>query len=420
MAMISEHFFSNNNRLDKIRQEIYLDAPQSVSARFEKLVSLHRKTFNAYPDEMYSSPGRIEIVGNHTDHNGGKVLAAAVTVDTLACVTRRGDGVIEIKSEAYPTLRADINDYAFSSSEIGTSTALVKGILDYFKRSGKKIGGFSASTDSCVPKGAGVSSSSAFELAVAEILNVLYNDGVLDAVFKAKAAQYAENIYFGKPCGLMDQTAIALGGVNLIDFKSFDNPEIMNAEWRFKDLDIYVIATGGDHCDLTDEYAAIPAEMKQVASLLGARLLHEVPYENFLAKKKEIADKVSARAISRAEHFYEENIRVERAFKAVKDGDEAAFLDAVNKSGESSREKLKNTYSEKSGNKNIENALDFVKTVDGVKAERVHGGGFAGTILVFVKKEKSDEVKKAFVKQFGEANVFCLGIREHGAIKLPL
>ena len=215
----------------------------------------------------------------------------------------------------------------------------------------------------------------------------------------------------------MDQSAIALGGVNLIDFADFENPVVERANWHFKDVDIFVIATGGDHSNLTDDYAAIPYEMKEVATLFGARLLHEIPADKWERDKKNIVDKVSERAYLRAEHFFEENARVEDAVRAIDDGDEQAFLDIVNRSGLSSRYKLQNTYSPAGKNKNLENALDAVVKVDGVVASRVHGGGFAGTILVFAKKSASG-VEAALNIMFGESNVFKMAIRPCGAVKL--
>jgi galactokinase len=314
-------------------------------------------------------------------------------------------------------LRVDTSAVNFLASEIGTSNALIKGVVDYFIHTDKKVGGFSACMTSSVPKGSGVSSSSSFELVIAEILNVMYNNSVLDAIFKAKASQYAENTFFGKPCGLMDQSAIALGGVNLIDFKDFENPVVERANWDFKDLDIYVIATGGDHSNLTDDYAAIPYEMKEVASQFGAKLLHEIPRDKWERDKQNVKGKVSERAFLRAEHFFEENERVENAVKAIDNRDEQAFLDIVNESGLSSRYKLQNTYSPAGKNKNLENALDRVVKIDGVVASRVHGGGFAGTILVFAKKSASG-VEAALNVMFGEGNVFKLAIRPTGAEKL--
>lgn len=406
-------------KLNDVCVDLYGEATAEHTDRFNELVRMHKDIFNTADVEFFSSPGRIEIVGNHTDHNGGKVLCAAINVDTLASVSSRSDGIIEVKSKGYPMLRVDVSTPDFSVGEIGTSTALIKGVVDYFKRSGKNVGGFSACMTSSVPKGAGVSSSSSFELAIAEILNDMYNGGSIDPIFKAKASQYAENTFFGKPCGLMDQSAIALGGVNLIDFASFDDPLVEKAHWAFKDLDIYVIATGGDHSDLTDDYAAIPHEMKEVASCFGAKLLHEISPEKWERDKKNIVGKVSERAYLRAEHFFEENARVENAVKAIDESDEDAFLAIVNESGLSSRYKLQNTYSPAGKNHNLENALDRVVKIQGVVASRVHGGGFAGTILVFAQKKESG-VEPALRVMFGDENVFKLAIRQSGATKIEL
>ncbi len=417
MATISQNFFKNNPAFDKICESVYSLPASSEEPRFLELADMHEEIFNTRDVEYYSSPGRIEIVGNHTDHNGGKVLCAAINFDTLASVSTRTDGIIEVKSKGYPMLKVDTADVKFSVAEVGTSTALIKGVVDYFIHTNKKVGGFSACMTSSVPKGSGVSSSSSFELVIAEILNVMYNGGSLDAIFKAKASQYAENTFFGKPCGLMDQSAIALGGVNLIDFKDFENPVVERANWAFDDLDIYVIATGGDHSNLTDDYAAIPYEMKEVATCFGAKLLREIPRDKWERDKQNIKHKVSERAFLRAEHFFEENERVENAVKAIDDKAEQDFLDIVNESGLSSRFKLQNTYSPAGKNKNLENALDRVVKIDGVVASRVHGGGFAGTILVFAKKSASG-VDSALNVMFGESNVFKLAIRPTGAEKL--
>lgn len=417
MATISTDKFEKCVPSRRVLRALYGNAADASAPRFVKLAKRHKETFGAECDAFFSSPGRIEIVGNHTDHNAGKVLAAAVTVDTLGAVAPRGDGIIEVKSENYPMLRVCLDDLSFRQSELGTSVALIKGVAEYYLRAGKKAGGFTACMDSCVPKGSGVSSSSSFELIIAEILNFYYNDGLLDPVFKAKASQYAENVYFGKPSGLMDQSAIALGGVNMIDFRDFDAPVVEKAAWHFDDLEIFVVATGGDHSDLTDDYAAIPAEMKSVAEALGGKVLRDVPPEKFYAAEDSLRGKLPPRALLRAEHFYEENVRVERALKAVGDGDEADFLALVNESGRSSAEKLQNLYSVH-GDHLIEEALEKVSHYDGVAAKRVHGGGFAGTILLFVTKDSSDSVNERLKADFGKDNVFRLFIREPGACRV--
>lgn len=417
MATLSTEYFENKSGFSSALAALYGDDASVRADRFAKLGNLHKEVFGNDYTDFFSSPGRIEIVGNHTDHNAGKVLAAAITVDTLGAVSKRDDGRIEVKSESYPMLRVDLADAAFKSSELGTSTALIKGVVDYFVRAGKNVGGFNACMDSVVPKGSGVSSSSSFELIIAEILNVYYNEGKLDAIFKAKASQYAENVFFGKPCGLMDQSAIALGGVNMIDFRSFDNPVVEGAKWKFDDLDIYVVATGGDHCDLTDDYAAIPAEMKSVAEAMGGKLLRDINPDDFLKAEDRLRGKLSERALLRAEHYFEENVRVEKALKAVDNADEADFLAQVNASGKSSELKLQNLYSVH-GDHKIEEALAVTATVDGVVAQRVHGGGFAGTILLFVKKSSSKAANEKLNSVFGENNVFKLSIRQSGATRV--
>ena len=407
-----------SNEFNGILNTLYGDYSPQRKNPYKRLLDMHFQGQGKEPEGFYSASGRIEIVGNHTDHNGGKVLCSAVTIDTLGAVSKRDDGIILVKSKGYPIIKVDVNDVNFKIHEVGSSQAIIRGILAYFKGSGAKVGGFNAYTSSSVPRGSGVSSSSAFELLIAEILNDLYNDGNLDKIFKAKASQYAESAYFGKPCGLMDQSAISLGGVNMIDFNSFDNPVINRAEWKFDDLDIYVIATGGDHCDLTDDYAAIPKEMRDVARLLGGKNLSDIPQAKFLSEKDNLVGKVSERALLRAEHYYEENIRVEKAYNAINSGDEKAFLDAVNESGLSSRYKLQNLYSPKSKSHLLEESLDRIEGVDGVVAKRVHGGGFAGTILVFVKKDSSASANEQFKCLFGENNVFKLSVRPDGARKV--
>ena len=396
---------------------LYGAAAEDGARRLGAVARTFEATFGRAPADLFSSPGRIEIVGNHTDHNAGKVLAAAVNVDTVAAVSPREDGVIEVKSEDYPPMLVELSDVSFKASELGTSAALIKGVADFYMRAGVRVGGFSACMTSTVPRGSGMSSSSSFELMIAEILNVYYNSGSLDPVFKARASQYAENVYFGKPSGLMDQTAISVGGVNMIDFRDFERPEFENAKWSFDDLDIFVAVTGGDHSDLTDDYAAIPAEMKAVAEAMGGKLLRDIDPAAFYAAEDGLRSSLSPRALLRAEHFFEENVRVEQAAAAIASGDERAFLDAVNASGVSSAVKLQNLRSSR-GDRALEDALDFAGTLDGVAAKRVHGGGFAGTILLFVRKASSCAVKDALIRRFGADNVFELSVRSSGATRV--
>lgn len=398
------------------------DRADANRARVAAAIDAFAEIYGADRDgvELFSVGGRSEISGNHTDHNHGRVIAASINLDIIAVAAKRDDGVIRVKSEGFPedVVPAECAE-APDESKFFTSASIIAGMERAFLDAGYAVGGYDAYTTSNVLKGSGLSSSAAFEVMIGNILSHMYNGGKVDNVEIAKMAQFAENKFFGKPCGLMDQSAIALGGVNLIDFADFENPVVEKAHWAFSDLDIYVIATGGDHSDLTDDYAAIPHEMKEVANCFGAKLLHEISPEKWNRDKQNIVGKVSERAYLRAEHFFEENARVENAVKAIDDKDEKAFLDIVNESGLSSRYKLQNTYSPAGKNHNLENALDRVVKIDGVVASRVHGGGFAGTILVFADKKESG-VESALNVMFGDENVFKLAIRQSGATKLDL
>lgn len=389
-----------------------------AAERYAMLANLHAAKYGE--GEFFSSPGRIEVCGNHTDHNNGKVLCASITVDTLACVTKTDDGVIIVESVGYPPVFVNVADLSKIKEEEGDSTAIIKGICKYYLDHGWKIGGFKATTQSNVFKGAGVSSSASFELLICEILNCLYNGGKLGAMDKAKASYFAENVYFGKPSGLLDQSAIALGGVSYIDFKSTVDPEVESIHWGFDDMDIVITNTGGDHCNLTDNYAAIRREMELVAGKLGGKTLREVSEEDFYDKISALQNEVSGRAIMRAMHFYDENKRVDAGAEAVKKGDESAFAEVINASGLSSYMLLQNCYPEGDVAQRVPLGINLSKRFKGVRAVRVHGGGFAGTILAFVDKKHTVKYIEYMSDIFGEENVFEVGVRNDGACKVNI
>ena len=393
---------------------LYGITTDEITARYANLLNTFEMTFGCEGEYLFSSPGRIELVGNHTDHNGGKVIAAAVSIDIVAVVNPTDDGIITIWEDG-KKVTIDTNKEFKPDREMEGEMGLVMGVCDYYVKHGMKIGGFDAVMHTTIPTGAGVSSSSAYELMAAEILNTFYNDRNLGVVFKALASQYSENNYLFKPCGLMDQLTISAGGVSLMDFGNLVEPTIDSQEWKFDDLDIFVIGTGGGHSDLTEDYAAIKGEMNAIAKYFGKNILREVDETEFNKVKDELRKTISDRAVDRAEHFFEENKRVMDAYFAVKKKDEKAFLKTINDSGYSSRYKLKNCYSEKAGNHNIENGLDQVSAIKGVVASRVHGGGFAGTILVFVKRKNSDAAQDEFNKIFGVKSVMKVAIRQAGA-----
>lgn len=405
---------------DAIAARFYgYDRVTEARSRYLKLLDAHVVGFHSGDLLFFSSPGRIEVIGNHTDHNNGKVIAAAVSIDTLAAVTPRTNGKIRVASEGYPNITIDVDNTSPDDAEFGTSKALIKGVLSYFKTHGLAVGGFDATLTSNVFRGAGVSSSSSFEILIGEILNYLYNGGKVDYVTKALAGQYAENVYFGKPSGLMDQAAISLGGINVIDFQN-PMPSFDRLTWQFHDLDIFVVNTGGDHTDLTPDYAAIKSEMLSVAAYFKKKVLREVTLEEFTKAVPELKKKFSGRAILRALHYFEENLRVDAMEFALNSLDEPAFLQLVNASGDSSAKLLQNLHSPLDFNEAVPLGVELSRRVEGVAAARVHGGGFAGTVLVFVKRQYSPAYYAYIKAVFGAKNIFKLNIREEGATLVPL
>ena len=381
------------------------------------LVKEYNKTFSDYPADWFSSPGRVEIVGNHTDHNNGEVLCASISLDTLACVKPSSDGVIRFQSGGYPMMTINCDDLAKNEQELSTSTALVRGVASYYVEHGYKIGGFTACANSTVFKGAGVSSSASFELLVAEILNVYYNDGKIDPLTKAKAAQYAEAVYFGKPCGLLDQCAISLGGVSYIDF--FDGHPHAEKLKGIPELSIVLVNAGGDHSALTDQYAAIREEMKTVAKYFGGEVLRDVDEKDFFAALPALRKTINGRPILRAVHFYEENRRVKECKKAIEDSDAEKFAEVVKSSGYSSMYLLQNCYPEGDKKQYIPSALEVLKRLVGVKTARIHGGGFAGTVIAFFDGAKEKELDKALETAFGKDNYYIVKVRKYGSCMIP-
>ncbi len=407
--------FNGNIFANKFFKGIYGDfCPQELEKRFRILSDIHANLFEKKPDMWFSSPGRIEIVGNHTDHNNGEVLCASVSLDTLACVNKAEKTII-LKSEGYPLITLDSEDISIHEEEKSTSAALIRGVCAYFVNNGFKVGGFSASCTSNVFKGAGISSSASFELLIAEILNVLYNDGKISDIDKAKAAHLAEYEYFGKPCGLLDQCAISFGGVCYIDF--FDGePHPIRLE-KVPEMQIVLVNAGGDHSSLTPQYAAIREEMELVASQFDKKVLREVPEKDFLRAYPTLRRKLPGRALLRSLHYYSENKRVNLARKAIEDNDSELFFEQVNNSGISSMCILQNCFPEGDRNQYIPTAVEYLKSLQGVHAARVHGGGFAGTALAFA--DKNVDLVSALDIAFGRENYYLVSFRNIGAAQIP-
>lgn len=367
---------------------------------------------------LFSVPGRTEVGGNHTDHQRGCVLAAGVNLDLIAVVAKNSDGVIRIQSAGFPEDVVRLEERHIVEKEKNTAASLIRGVAARFGELGLETGGFDAYTTSQVLTGSGLSSSAAFEVMVGTILSGLYNDGKVSPVEIAKIAQYAENVYFGKPCGLMDQTACAVGGFVYIDFEDAKAPEVKKVEYDFarSGYSLCIVDSKADHADLTQDYAAIPAEMKQVAAYFGKEVLREVPEQTFFDHLGECYSALSHRAVSRAIHFYNENARVQREAQALEKGDFDAFCRLVIASGYSSQAYLQNVFSPAHPEQQaltVALALSD-RILSGQGAWRVHGGGFAGTIQAFVPSGLLEEYRQQMEAVYGQGSCHVLRIRPVG------
>ena len=372
---------------------------------------------------LFSVPGRSEISGNHTDHNHGRVIAAAIDLDIIAVACKTEDGIVRIKSEGRDEDVVEIASIAVDESRFFSSASLIAGECAGFVKYGHQIGGFVAYTTNRVAKGSGLSSSAAFEDMVGNILNHFYNDGVVPSPEIAKISQYSENVYFGKPCGLMDQTACAVGGFVAIDFADPSAPVIEKMDFDLSALgyNLCITNTGGNHADLNEDYASVPAEMKAVAGYFGKEVLRGMKAEEIIAAAPALREKFGDRAILRALHFIDENDRVEKQTEAVRRGDLDAFLAYALASGNSSFKYLQNVYTTKNiAEQGLSLALAVTENVlSGCRAAwRVHGGGFAGTIQAFVPSSDVERYKKTMDQVFGEGACSVLRVRGDGAIRV--
>ena len=377
--------------------------------------------FGGAPERYFSAPGRTEIGGNHTDHQRGRVLAGAVNLDTVAAVRCNGTSVIRILSEGYPLCQVDVQELTPVAEEINTTLALIRGVAARFVQLGCKVEGFDAYVTSTVLPGSGLSSSAAYEVLIGTIINHLFFDGKVSQPEIAMIGQYAENVFFGKPCGLMDQMASAVGSMVTIDFLDKDNPVIEKVDFDFAACGhaLCIIDSRASHADLTDEYAAITQELKAVCSHFGKDVLTQIPESKFIAAIKELREKFGDRAVSRAYHFYKENARVPQQVAALKNGDFDTFLRLIKESGYSSYMYLQNVipagYRE---HQDVALALSLCELyLGGRGAYRVHGGGFAGTVQAFVPTDILDSFRKGIDAVLGEGACHVLAIRPHGGVE---
>ncbi len=390
--------------------------------RIKKAVESFTALYGEQEYSVFSVSGRSEISGNHTDHNRGEVLAASVSLDIIAVAAPTEDGKIYVKSEGFSKNEVDLGDLDPQAGEEGTSAALIRGVCDGLMKRDRAIGGFCAYMTSSVLGGSGLSSSAAFEDMIGNIENHLYNDGEIDYIEISQISQYAENVHFGKPCGLMDQIACACGGFVHIDFADPAHPvcEKIELDLASHGYDLCVVNTGGSHADLTDDYAAVPAEMKKVASFFGKEVLRELTKEDVLANVSALREFAGDRAILRAIHFFDENERVKEASAYLAKDDINGFFGVIKASGISSAMSLQNYFTPKApAEQGITLACAVANSVlapEGVC--RVHGGGFAGTIQAFVPKTKLEAFKTVMESAFGKGAVTVLSVRPVGMTKI--
>lgn len=409
---------------EKLRTVYVLDS--EVEKQKPRYISLLEEFIKLFGDDrdviITSAPGRTEVCGNHTDHNNGKVMAASINLDAIAVCAKSSDNRIRVKSQGHAMNEVNITKLLPDEAEFGRSTAMVRGVVAKIKDLGFEIGGFDAVTTSDVMGGSGLSSSAAFEVLLGTTVSYLFNDGKISAVDIAKVAQYSENVFFGKPCGLLDQMASSVGTFVSIDFESTEKPVIKKVDYDFSTSghSLCIVDTGGNHSDLTDDYAAVRAEMESVAAVMGKNVLREISFEDFKKALPEIKDKVNDRAIIRAFHFYNENIRVETAVSALESGDFDAFKQIIIDSGHSSYMYNQNVFTPVNPTEQkLSVALCMSEDIlKGKGAWRVHGGGFAGTIQAFVPNDILDEYKTAMESVFGEGNCHVLIIRPVGGTRV--
>lgn len=400
-------------------------ALEAQKARYAAAIDAFVALYGAERDvELFSVAGRSELSGNHTDHNHGCVIAASIDLDIIAVASPSADNIIRIKSEGFPQDTVDLTEFTEPRDcPTGHSDELIAGMAAGFSQKGYRVGGFDAYTTSNVLKGSGMSSSAAFEDMIGNIFNHLYNDGQVDNVDIAKLAQFAENRFFGKPCGLMDQVACAVGGIVAIDFQDPAAPIIEKIDFDLsaEGYRLCIVNTGGNHADLTDDYASVPAEMRSIAAYFGKTVLREVKEEDVVASVPLLRERVGDRAVLRALHFYAENRRVAKQKAALTNGDPKTFFEEVITSGRSSFCYLQNVYTTKNvAEQGLSLALCLTERLLNGKtaAWRVHGGGFAGTIQAFVPIDSVETYRRAMDAAFGAGSCMVLRIRPVGAIKL--
>ena len=415
----------HNGEFDAQLRTVYGAQPgAAVYARIESVVNGFCEIFDRDRTRdlaVFSAPGRTELGGNHTDHQHGCGLAGSVDMDTIACVARREDAMIRVQSKGHDMAAIDVSDKTIREDERSRSQALLRGVAARMSERGYAIGGFDAYTETRVLRGSGLSSSAAFEVLIGQIMNRLFCGGAFDSTDLAKIGQYAENVYYGKPCGLLDQMACSTGGVIAIDFADPENPAVQRCAVDFakEGYALVVIDSGANHSDLDGEYAAITREMGAVARFFGKSVLHEVDEAEFNRRRDEVRAACGERPALRAEHFFAETKRAEAQYQALARDDFAGYLALVRESGESSETKLQNVSVDRPGGDKLLRVIHRARELAGpTGAARVHGGGFAGTAQAYVPLERQDAFVAAMEAEFGKGCCHIVQIRNVGSVQL--
>ena len=401
--------------------KLYGEDEKTIRYQQERYGSLIRRYGDIFGDRedvaLISAPGRTEIGGNHTDHNHGRVLAAAVNLDALCAVSPREDLKVRFHSEGYQSIEMDLADLSPRADEEGTTKALIRGVAAGMREKGYRIGGFDAAVTSTVAGGSGLSSSAALEVMLTGVLDALYNRFDMPFILRAQISQRAENVFFGKPSGLLDQMASAAGGLVTVDFRDPAKPEVQPLQYDFarKGYALVVVATGGSHADLTDQYSAIPAEMRAAARCCGQEVLRDITTAQLLENAGVIRKEAGERAVLRAFHFVEEDLRVPEQVKALQEDRMEDFLQLIIESGRSSYMYLQNVYAPETDQSLSLAHCMAEEMLKGKGAWRINGGGFAGTTLNFVPTEQVDSFVASMNRVFGEGACKVLNIRPEGA-----
>lgn len=409
---------------DQLINDIYVDVTklEYQKQRYINAIKSYAKEFGDDDVSIFSAPGRSEIGGNHTDHQHGQIIAASINNDAIAITKPLTEAVVKVISDGYDMITVSLDSLELVEDEKETTTALIKGVLAKLKDNGHAIGGFQAYITSDVLIGAGLSSSAAYETLIGSIISGLYNDMRISSVEIAKVGQYAENVYFGKPCGLMDQMACSVGNLVYVDFANPSEPVVEKIDFDMNQYgySLCITDTKGSHADLTADYAAVPQEMKMVAACFDQDVLLGISSEDVINNIVDLRNKVGDRGVLRAMHFISENERVGLEVTALKSGDINGFLKLVSDSGNSSYKYLQNVYSNSDvQHQNVSLALCVSEITLGSNGVcRVHGGGFAGTIQAFVKNEAVSEYQKTMNKVFGDGACSVLKIRKYGGMKV--